>query len=62
MNGPVAIAGSIPRLSKNNGTKVPIKPATMITAINEMEIANAVLKFDLVTQTNRNKNTQATFP
>ncbi len=43
IKGPVAIAGSIPRLSKNNGIKVPINPATIITTIKEIEIAKAVL-------------------
>lgn len=44
IKGPVAIAGSIPLLSKNNGTNVPMKPATTITAISDMEIANEVGK------------------
>ncbi len=44
IKGPVAIAGSIPRLSKNKGTNVPMKPATTITAISDMEIANEVGK------------------
>ena len=34
MNGPVAKAGSIPNLSNNNGTKVPINDAIIITDIN----------------------------
>ena len=42
MKGPVAIAGSIPLLWRNNGVKVPIKPATTITAIKDAEIARAV--------------------
>jgi len=42
INGPVAMAGSIPRLFKNKGTKVPMSPATMITATNDIEMANAV--------------------
>ena len=42
INGPVAIAGSIPLLSRNNGTKVPISPATIITATRETEMAKAV--------------------
>ena len=41
MNGPVAMAGSIPLLSKNRGMKVPIIPATIITITNEIEIARA---------------------
>jgi hypothetical protein len=45
INGPVAIAGSIPLLFKNNGTKVPIKPATIITATRETEMAKAVFIF-----------------
>ena len=55
MNGPVAIAGSMPRLFKNNGTNVPIKPATIITTISDTEIAIAVV-LSLVDQTNKNKN------
>ena len=42
INGPVAIAGSIPLLSKNKGTKVPIKPAMIITATSEADIAIAL--------------------
>ena len=41
INGPVAIAGSIPLLSKKSGIKVPIIPATIITITNEIEIAKA---------------------
>lgn len=33
INGPVASAGSIPNLSNNNGTNVPIKDAIIITEI-----------------------------
>ena len=33
MKGPVAKAGSISNLSNNNGIKVPIKEAIMITEI-----------------------------
>ena len=42
INGPVARAGSIPLLCKNNGTNVPMRPATMITAKSETEIAAEV--------------------
>lgn len=41
IKGPVAIAGSIPLLFKNRGTKVPIKPATIITTTKETEMAIA---------------------
>ena len=44
IKGPVAIAGSIPRLSKNNGINVPIIPAIIITAKSDIEIAEEVLK------------------
>ena len=47
MKGPVAMAGSMPLLSKNNGIKVPIRPATMITTINEIDMAKAVKKSPL---------------
>ena len=42
IKGPVAMAGSIPRLFKNKGTNVPIKPATIITTTSETEMAKAV--------------------
>ena len=48
INGPVAIAGSIPRLSKNKGINVPTRPATIITAMSETEIANANSNFSFV--------------
>ena len=38
MNGPVAIAGSIPLLSRKIGIKVPINAATTITNIMDPEI------------------------
>jgi hypothetical protein len=38
IKGPVATAGSMPRLSKKIGTKVPIKAAITITAIKAMQI------------------------
>ena len=62
INGPVAIAGSIPCLFKNNGTKVPINPATTTTATRETEIANAVLIFQTDNHTNRNKKSAKTIP
>jgi hypothetical protein len=34
MNGPVANAGSIPNLSNNKGTNVPISDAIIITETN----------------------------
>ena len=34
INGPVANAGSIPNLSNNNGIKVPINEAIIITETN----------------------------
>ena len=39
IKGPVAIAGSIPRLSKTIGTKVPTSAATTITDIIDTAIA-----------------------
>ena len=57
INGPVAIAGSIPLLFKNNGTNVPINPATIITTTSDTEMARAVV-WSLVNQTNKNKNKQ----
>ena len=36
INGPVAKAGSIPNLSNNNGIKVPISEAMIITEIKAM--------------------------
>ena len=36
INGPVASAGSIPNLSNNNGIKVPIKEAIIITETKAM--------------------------
>jgi len=36
MNGPVASAGSIPNLSNNNGTNVPMSDAIIITEIKAM--------------------------
>jgi hypothetical protein len=39
----VAIAGSMPLLFKNNGTKVPIKPAMTITTTKETEIVVCVV-------------------
>ena len=41
IKGPVAIAGSIPLLSKKRGINVPIIPATIITITREIEIARA---------------------
>ena len=41
INGPVAIAGSIPLLFKNKGINVPIIPATIITATKDKDIARA---------------------
>ena len=41
INGPVAIAGSIPLLSKNRGINVPTIPATIITTTKEIEMARA---------------------
>ncbi len=43
INGPVAMAGSIPCLSKIIGTKVPIKEAIIITEIREIPIVNPKL-------------------
>ena len=42
INGPVAMAGSIPFLCRNNGINVPIIPATIMTATNDNEMAKAV--------------------
>ncbi len=55
MKGPVAIAGSIPLLCRKSGVKVPIKPATTITAIREVEMARAVKKFPFQNQVKSNK-------
>ena len=60
INGPVAIAGSIPLLSRNNGTNVPIKPATIITTTNDIEIAKARLNSCFHTKTKRNRNIDRT--
>ena len=38
MNGPVAIAGSIPKRSRIIGTEVPIRAATIITQIIDADI------------------------
>lgn len=42
INGPVATAGSIPLLSKINGTKVPINEAMMMTITNEIAIVTLI--------------------
>ena len=44
INGPVAIAGSIPFLSKMMGTKVPIKAAMMITPIMDPAMVRLMIK------------------
>ena len=62
INGPVAIAGSIPLLFRNKGTKVPIKPATMITATREAEIAKAVFILPSHNHIKPNKNIAKTTP
>ena len=41
IKGPVAIAGSIPLLSKKRGINVRIIPATLITITSEIEISRA---------------------
>ena len=51
INGPVAIAGSIFLLFKNRGTKVPTKPATIMTTTSDTEMANAVKKAPFHNQT-----------
>ena len=43
INGPVASAGSIPILSNNRGTNVPINDAIMITEINAVVIVKIIL-------------------
>lgn len=43
INGPVATAGSIPFLSKINGTKVPTKDEIIMTTINEIAIVRLIL-------------------
>lgn len=42
MNGPVANAGSIPNLSSNNGIKVPINEAIIITEINDTAMISPI--------------------
>ena len=42
INGPVASAGSMPYLSSNNGTKVPINEAIIITEIKEIVTVNPI--------------------
>ena len=62
MNGPVAMAGSIPLLSKNRGMKVPIIPATIITITNEIEIARATKYSSPEIIINKNKITDKITP
>mgnify|MGYP007079438107 CR=1 FL=1 len=56
------MAGSIPLLFKNNGTNVPTKPATIITATRETEIASAVSVFPWYNQTKKNKKIASITP
>ncbi len=44
INGPVANAGSIPYLSNNKGTKVPISEAIIITEIKAMVTITPIIK------------------
>ena len=62
INGPVAMAGSIPFLCRNNGINVPIIPATIMTATNDNEMAKAVPRSCFQTQTNTNKNKAKIMP
>ena len=56
------MAGSIPRLSKNKGTNVPISPAIIITATSDTEMANALVTSPLYNQTKRNRKTARMIP
>ena len=56
INGPVAMAGSIPRLSKKSGINVPTRPATIITAMSDTEMANDNSNFSVQSHKNKNKN------
>ena len=62
INGPVAMAGSIPLLCKNKGINVPTIPATMITATSETETAKAVWKSCCQNHMKPNKNTANIMP
>ncbi len=52
----------MPRLSRNKGIKVPIIPATMITAIKDMEMARAVGRFPFQAQVNTSRITASIIP
>ena len=54
INGPVAIAGSIPLLFKKRGMKVPIMPATITTATSDADKANAISISFFHMNTNKN--------
>ena len=62
IKGPVAIAGSIPLLSKKRGINVPIIPATIITITSEIEIARATKYSSPENMINKNKITDKINP
>ena len=53
MNGPVAIAGSIPKRSRIIGTEVPIRAATIITQIIDADIVKLMSIGWLITRPKR---------
>ena len=57
INGPVAMAGSMPLLCKNNGVKVPITPAATVTVTSEIAMAIEVRKSPFQNQVNNNSIT-----